>query len=88
MMEDCSKEAVIKQLIEESGLAGPELLVVGDGKVEIQLGNACGALTLGIASDEVNLTGYNEIKAARLEKAGAHAITGDFTKFEEILDWI
>jgi len=88
MMEDCSKEAVIKQLIEENGIAGPELLIVGDGKVEIMLGNACGALTLGVASDEVNLTGFNETKAERLKKAGANAIVGDFTNFEEILEWI
>lgn len=88
MAEDCSKDAVIRSLIENSGFAGGELLVVGDGKVEIMLGREAGALTLGLASDEEKRVGFNPTKEKRLVGAGAHAIVGDFTDLEGILNWI
>lgn len=82
----CSKEAVIKNLLQQEGLAGEELLLVGDGKVEISLGVECGAYTLGIASDEEKRQGVNPIKRQRLVLAGAHAITGDFLEAKALLD--
>ena len=84
----CSKEAVIRMILEEKGLKGEELLLVGDGKVEIALGVECGAYTLGAATDEQNLYGINPVKRARLINAGADAITGDFSNLEDILNWI
>lgn len=85
---DCSKEAVLRKLIDEKRLSGSEVIVIGDGKVEIALGREVGALTLGVASDEDALCGVNTIKRERLIKAGAHAIVGDFEKAEEILAWL
>jgi phosphoglycolate phosphatase-like HAD superfamily hydrolase len=85
---DCSKEAVLRKLVEDNRLIGPEVAVIGDGKVEIALGREVGAITLGIASDEEKLCGINPIKKARLVKAGAHAIVGDFEDRNEILDWL
>ena len=85
---DCSKEAVLKELIVEKGLKGEELLVVGDGKVEISLGAHMGAITLGAATDEIKRFGVNSVKRDRLIKAGAHAITGDFVNYRDILGWI
>jgi len=76
--EDCSKEAVIRDLIIEKGTDSNKLAVVGDGKVEIAIGLENGARTLGVASDEVRLSGVNPVKRERLLKAGAHAIVGDF----------
>lgn len=84
----CSKEAVLKELIEEQRLSGSELLVVGDGKVEIALGVSVGAITLGVASDEVIRTGINVEKVPRLQKAGAHALVGDFLDCSGILEWL
>jgi len=85
---DCSKEAVLRNLIEDKGLKGPEVLVIGDGKVEIMLGREVGAVTIGIASDEENRQGINEIKRKRLQKAGAHAIIGDFGNIDAILKFV
>jgi phosphoglycolate phosphatase-like HAD superfamily hydrolase len=85
---DCSKEAVLRKLIGENGLSGPEVLVVGDGKVEIALGREVGATTLGIASDEETRSGVNPAKRARLAKAGAHAIVGDFTDLDAIFHFL
>jgi phosphoglycolate phosphatase-like HAD superfamily hydrolase len=85
---DCSKEAVLRMLLEQKGLKGPELAVIGDGRVEIALGREFEAITLGVASDEEKLCGINPVKRERLVKAGAHAITGDFLETDEIINWL
>ncbi len=85
--DDCSKEAVLRRLVRP----GRNLLVAGDGKVEIALGREAGALTLGIASQDApgcTIEAMNEQKYRRLAAAGAHAIVCDFRKTEEILAWI
>lgn len=83
----CSKEAVLRGLVRP----GSRLLVVGDGKVEISLGREAGALTLGIASQDVPgcpAGTYNMQKLKRLRKAGAHAAAADFSEWKELLSWI
>ena len=85
---DCSKEAVLRKLMEDNGLKGPEVVVIGDGKVEIALGREAGTLTLGVASDEIRLYGVNPVKRKRLVKAGAHSIVGDFSDPDGILEWL
>jgi phosphoglycolate phosphatase-like HAD superfamily hydrolase len=85
---DCSKEAVIKNLIQDQGLQGSEFFVVGDGKVEIGLGLEAGAISIGAATDEINRFGVNAFKRNKLIKAGAHAIVGDFVNYKEILNWL
>lgn len=83
----CSKEAVLKELVSVGG----KLLVVGDGKVEIQLGRKSGAVTLGVASwDNFNIDniGLQPDKERRLKNAGAHALIADFKDTEEILSWL
>ena len=85
---DCSKEAVLRKLLEKNKLKGKELLVVGDGKVEIALGKEAGAVTLGIASDEEKRYGVNPVKRKRLIKARVHAIVGDFEQADELLSWM
>ncbi len=82
--EQCSKEEVIRRLLKENS----EMMVVGDGKVEIRLGRENGALTLGVASDEQVGRGINPVKQNRLTLAGAHAIVGDFGEIGEILAWM
>lgn len=77
--KDCSKEGVIRQILENDNLSGRELLVVGDGKVEIELGNAVGAITVGIASYELRKKeGLNPHKLHKLQKAGARYLAADF----------
>ena len=80
----CSKEAVIRQLLDEGTVAPESLLLVGDGKVEIRLGKEAGAFALGVASDERARRGVNDRKKRRLENAGADAIIGDFTDLPAI----
>lgn len=83
--ENCSKEATIKELMEKH--QGNELLVVGDGPVEIRLGKEAGALTLGICANEKELSGWDEAKINRLTKAGAHLLVDRFD-VKEIISWM
>lgn len=85
---DCSKEAVLRKLVQDYKLNGMEVVVIGDGKVEIALGREMGGISLGIASDEENLKGFNTDKERRLTNAGANALVGDFSNAQEIFDWL
>jgi len=85
---DCSKEAVLRRLVQDAGLHGPEIAVIGDGRVEIALGREVGAITLGIASDDSKRRGIDPAKYRRLVNARAHAIAGDFSDVNEILNWL
>ena len=53
--------------------------------MEIALGVELGALTLGVAADEIKRHGLNPAKRNRLIKAGAHVIIEDFLPYREIL---
>ena len=75
-------------LFSEKNFSGGELLVIGDGKVEIALGKQSGAFALGAATDEIKRRGVNPVKRKRLLAAGADAIIGDFTCADEILKWL
>ena len=77
--KNCSKAAVIQDLVDSRHLSGKELMVVGDGKVEIQLGNAVGAITIGVATRETNMDGtFHPKKLQKLRQAEADFITADF----------
>lgn len=83
---DCSKEAVIRDILGDHGFDGNELLVVGDGKVEILLGREAGAVTIGVASDERVFGGqFHPGKLTKLKAAGADYIVADFVALLERL---
>ena len=85
---DCSKKAVLQQLLDQSELPADSILMVGDGKVEIALGAEHGTYTLGVATDEEHLRGLNPVKRERLIKAGADAVIGDFENTEALFGWL
>jgi len=80
----CSKELVIKRILEENKLEGAELVGFGDGFVEIQLVKEAGGYAVAAATDEANRAGVNAWKRARLLKAGADAVIPDFSGYEEL----
>ena len=83
--ENHTKERVIQRILDENGLSGDELVVVGDGPVEIREGALRQALTLGVASDEVARSGWNARKVERLGAAGADLLVADFTHARELI---
>lgn len=83
-----TKKAVIEELLSNNYIDSDQLLVIGDGKVEINLARRYGAIALGMATDEIRREGINLKKRERLIAAGAHAIAGDFIEYEKILKWM
>lgn len=85
---DCPKTAVYNKLTKELGYKANEILIVGDGKVEINIGKENNSLTLGVACDEYSLKGIDVKKLDRLISAGANAIVIDFKDFDRLMDWL
>jgi len=82
------KERIIHRILDENKLQGKELLVVGDGPVEIRSARARDAIALGVATDEVNRRGLNQRKRMRLLKARADLIVPDFTRNDELFSFL
>lgn len=83
-----SKAMIIHQIIQDTGVAGDEIIGIGDGYVEIEEVKRVGGLAIGVASDEVNRCGINDWKRRRLIRAGADIIIGDYRCRDYLLDRI
>lgn len=79
---------VIEKIISDNKLKGNELVVIGDGPVEIKECIKARGIAIGIASDEVRRYGLNPQKRSRLIKAGAQIIISDFSQSGTLLDLI
>jgi phosphoglycolate phosphatase-like HAD superfamily hydrolase len=86
--ESHRKERIIQRILDEHDLHGDELLVVGDGPVEIREAVRRDALALGVASDEVARAGWNDAKVARLTRAGAHFLVNDLDPADELIGFL
>jgi phosphoglycolate phosphatase-like HAD superfamily hydrolase len=86
--QESNKEMIIKTIIKEHELHGSEVLVVGDGPVEIRLGHEHGCISVGVCSDEIRGHGWNEEKAQRLTNAGADILIPDFTDTARLIDYL
>jgi phosphoglycolate phosphatase-like HAD superfamily hydrolase len=80
-----SKEVVIQRILAEHNLFGKELLVVGDGPVEIKAAQQAGAVALGVACNETDRTSLDERKRQRLLRAGADLIISNFNHAAELV---
>lgn len=80
-----AKARIIQRILDDHQLSGSELLVVGDGPVEIIEARARGAIALGMASDEVQRRGWNTHKIERLTRAGADLLIPDFSCSSELV---
>ena len=87
-MIECSKELVIRDMIENEGIDPAGLISFGDGYVEIELVANLGGYAVGAATDEERRCGINEWKRERLTKAGAAMIIPDFSETEKLLEYL
>lgn len=85
--KEYSKEKILTEMIAKHELSGPEVLVIGDGPVEIRLARENGCVSIGVASDEVN-GGLDETKRQRLINAGADIIVPDFRNGEALIQYL
>ena len=83
-----SKAMVIQKILTDFELSGSELLIVGDGYVEIENAKAVGAIAVGVASAEDNRYNMNADKRERLIRAGADIIIPDFREGAKLLDYL
>jgi phosphoglycolate phosphatase-like HAD superfamily hydrolase len=81
-----SKKMVLEKIIKDNQLQGQELIVFGDGPVEIQECRKVGGLTVGIACEEPRRYGLNTEKRSRLIRSGAQVIIPDFSQQDRLLD--
>jgi phosphoglycolate phosphatase-like HAD superfamily hydrolase len=84
--KDFSKEKVIRRILDDNRLHGPELLAIGDGYVEIENARRVGAVAFGVYSRENNRYHMNADKRERLLRAGAHFLAPDLTESRAVLD--
>jgi rfaE bifunctional protein kinase chain/domain len=86
---DVTKEAkkmVLDRILNDIGDAKTgQLVVFGDGPVEIRETRKRGGATVGVASNEVKRHSLNENKRSRLIKAGADVIIPDFSQLPKLL---
>ena len=83
-----SKAMIIQKILTDFELSGDELLIVGDGYVEIENAKAVGAIAVGVASVEGNRYNMNADKRERLIRAGADIIIRDFQEGAQLLDYL
>lgn len=86
--QNFSKEMVIRRILEENQLSGDELLIIGDGVVEIGIGREVGAVVVGVNTVENNRYGMNANKRDRLIDAGAQLLIPDFRDYQAMLDYL
>ena len=86
--EESSKEKVLRELITNHDLHGTEVLILGDGPVELRHGKQFGGTAVGVASDEVRGFGWNENKRLRLIRAGADIMVPDFGEADALVDYL
>ena len=83
-----SKEMVIQQILKDYHLSGSELMIVGDGVVEIKNAKDVNAIALGVASIEHNDYNMNAHKRQRLIDAGADLMITDFSEHEKLTAYL
>ncbi|MBI4586695.1 MAG: haloacid dehalogenase-like hydrolase [Planctomycetes bacterium] len=87
--QDFSKEKVIRKILADFHLEGPELLVIGDGYVEIENARRVSAIAVGLVSEESNRYHMNADKRERLLRAGAHLLAApDFRDARGMLEYL
>lgn len=83
-----SKAMIIERILREHDLRGEELVVFGDGYVEIENGKAVGGIAVGVATDEVRREGVDLWKRGRLINAGADLIIPEFREHAALLAYL
>jgi phosphoglycolate phosphatase-like HAD superfamily hydrolase len=84
--EEDSKERVIQRILVEHSLSGNELLVVGDGPVEIRAARQAGAIALGIACNEADRISLDVRKRQRLLQAESDLMVSNFLHSVELAE--
>ena len=83
-----SKAKAIQLVIEKNQLKANEIMIIGDGVVEIENMRAAGGLAIGVYTEEGNSYDMNKLKKERLIEAGAHLVMPNFDNYKELVDFL
>jgi phosphoglycolate phosphatase len=85
-----TKRKVIERVVAELGIRGEELLAFGDGVVETAEVKRIGGVAVGVASSGHGIGPglVNAEKRARLVAAGADLIVPDYSRQQELIEWL
>jgi len=83
-----SKLILMQRLMREEGLAGQELVVFGDGYVEIENGKQVGGLAVGAATSEDGSGAWDEWKRGRLLEVGADVLVPHWEEAGRLLAYL
>jgi phosphoglycolate phosphatase-like HAD superfamily hydrolase len=86
--QSISKAKIIARIIETHGLSGPELVIFGDGYVEIENAKEVGGIAVGVATNERERRGVDDWKRNRLIEAGADVIIPDFREQDRVVGYL
>jgi len=81
-----SKALLVQQIVSEAGFQGDQLLVFGDGFVEIEEVKKVGGVAVGVATAEPGCQAIDPWKRARLVKVGADFIVPHFLNTAALID--
>lgn len=87
-LKSFSKALLVQQILSRAGFQGEELLVFGDGYVEIEEVKKVGGTAVGVATAEPACLTVDDWKRRRLIKVGADFIIPNYLKINELLDVI
>lgn len=82
------KKLVMTNIVKEIHASPDNVVVFGDGPVEIREGKKHGFLTIGIVSDEQQRFGLNLNKRERLVLAGADILIPDYSWTEKLAQYL
>ncbi len=86
--EKFDKDILIRRILTQHNLSGPELFAFGDGFVEIEETKKVGGIAIGVASDEFNPGNWNEWKRRRLTDAGADLLIPDYREWRILIAYL
>lgn len=79
-----SKAILVRQIVSRAGFQANELLVFGDGYVEIEEVKKAGGIAVGVATAEPKCLEADEWKRERLISVGADFIVPNYTELDEL----
>ncbi len=79
-----SKAILVRQIVSRAGFQANELLVFGDGYVEIEEVKKAGGIAVGVATAEPKCLEIDEWKRERLISVGADFIVPNYVQLEEL----
>lgn len=81
-----SKALLVQQLVSRAGFRADELLVFGDGYVEIEEVKKAGGVAVGVATAEPDCRAVDDWKRSRLIQVGADFVIPNFLDSDALLD--